>query len=65
MQRRHFMMLVGGMAAAWPLALYAQPLRRTARIGFLGSGSAIGSAKSVEALRTGLRDPPVVLRLFN
>lgn len=56
MQRRHFMMLVGGMAAAWPLVLYAQTLRRTARIGFLGSGSAIGSSKSVEALRTGLRD---------
>jgi putative ABC transport system substrate-binding protein len=56
MHRRHFIALVGGMAAAWPLVLYAQPLGRMARIGFLGSASATGSAKSVEALRTGLRD---------
>jgi putative ABC transport system substrate-binding protein len=56
MQRRHFIALVGGMAAAWPLGLSAQPLGRMARIGFLGSASATGSAKSVEALRTGLRD---------
>ena len=38
------------------LLLYAQPLGRVARIGFLGSASATGSARSVEALRTGLRD---------
>jgi putative tryptophan/tyrosine transport system substrate-binding protein len=56
MQRRHFITLVGGVAAAWPLVLYAQPLGRMARIGFLGSASATGSAKSVEALRAGLRD---------
>jgi putative tryptophan/tyrosine transport system substrate-binding protein len=56
MQRRNFIALVGGMAAAWPLVLGAQPLGRMARIGFLGSASAAGSAKSVEALRTGLRD---------
>ena len=56
MQRRHFITLVGGMAAAWPLILYAQPLGRMARIGFLGSATAAGSAKSVEAFRAGLRD---------
>jgi putative ABC transport system substrate-binding protein len=56
MQRCHFIALVGGVAAAWPLVLYAQPLGRMARIGFLGSASATGSAKPVEALRTGLRD---------
>ena len=56
MQRRHFITLVGGTAAMWPLLLYAQPLGRVARIGFLGSASATGSARSVEALRTGLRD---------
>jgi putative ABC transport system substrate-binding protein len=54
MQRRHFIALIGG--AAWPFVLSAQPLGRMARIGFLGSASATGSAKSVEALRTGLRD---------
>src|SRR5437870_13246573 len=56
MQRRQFITLIGGMAAAWPLVLYAQPPGRMARIGCLGSASATGSAKSVEALRTGLRD---------
>jgi putative tryptophan/tyrosine transport system substrate-binding protein len=56
MQRRHFITLLGGMALACPLGLYAQPLGRMARIGFLGSASAAGSAKSVEALRNGLRD---------
>ena len=56
MKRRHFIKVVGGMAMACPLVLHAQPLARVARIGFLGSASASGSAKSVEALRTGLRD---------
>ena len=56
MKRRHFIKVVGGMAMACPLVLHAQPLARVARIGFLGSASAPGSAKSVEALRTGLRD---------
>src|SRR3954454_138162 len=56
MNRRHFIRVVGGVAVASPLVLHAQPLARPARIGFLGSSSATGSAKSVEALRTGLRD---------
>src|SRR5205814_4705693 len=56
MKRRHFIKLVGGMAMACPFVLHAQPLARVARIGFLGSASASGSAKSLEALRTGLRD---------
>src|SRR5712672_4005470 len=56
MERRHFIALVGGIAGAGPLVLHAQSPGRMARIGFLGSASAIGSAKSVEALRAGLRD---------
>ena len=56
MKRRHFIQVIGGMAMACPFVLHAQPLARVARIGFLGSASAPGSAKSVEALRTGLRD---------
>jgi putative tryptophan/tyrosine transport system substrate-binding protein len=56
MKRRHFIKVVGGMAMACPSVLHAQPLARMARIGFLGSASAPGSAKSVEALRIGLRD---------
>jgi hypothetical protein len=56
MKRRHLIKVVGGMAVPSPLVLHAQPLTRLARIGFLRSASATGSAKSVEALRTGLRD---------
>jgi len=56
MKRRHFIQVIGGMAMACPFVLHAQPLAKLARIGFLGSASAPGSAKSVEALRTGLRD---------
>ena len=49
------MTLLGG-AAAWPLAARAQPPGKMARIGFLGSATAAGSAESVKALRAGLRD---------
>jgi ABC-type uncharacterized transport system substrate-binding protein len=55
MRRREFVTLLSA-AAAWPHASFAQPASRMARIGFLGSASATGSAKSVEALRSGLRD---------
>ena len=53
MKRREFIALVGG-AAAWPLAARAQPTNRIARIGFLGSATAAGSAQSVSTLREGL-----------
>jgi putative ABC transport system substrate-binding protein len=56
MRRRDFIQGIAVSAAMWPLLLYAQPLRRVARIGFLGSASAAGSSRSVEALRTGLHD---------
>src|SRR5437762_11699471 len=59
MKRRELITLLGGAAAPgllWPLAARAQQTGKVARIGFLGSASAVGSAKSVEAFRTGLRD---------
>ena len=59
MKRREFITLLGGAAAPaifWPLAARPQPIGKVARIGFLGSATAVGSAKSVEALRLGLRD---------
>jgi putative ABC transport system substrate-binding protein len=53
-QRRDFITLIGGAAAAWPLAARAQQAGKVHRIGFLGSATAAGSAKAVESLREGL-----------
>jgi ABC transporter substrate binding protein len=56
MRRRDVFTLLGGAAAAWPLAARAQQTGKVHRIGFLGSATAAGSAKAVESLRTGLRE---------
>src|SRR6516225_2972858 len=56
MRRRTFIALLGG-ASAWPLVVRAQPsANRVPRIGFLGSATAVGSTKAIDALRMGLRD---------
>ena len=55
MKRREFMTLLGGAAAAWPLAARAQPSAKTYRIGFLGLFSQTEYRRLVDALRTGLR----------
>jgi putative tryptophan/tyrosine transport system substrate-binding protein len=56
MRRREFIRLLGGAAAAWPLAATAQQPGRVPRIGFLGAVSASSYASQLEGFRLGLRD---------
>jgi ABC-type uncharacterized transport system substrate-binding protein len=56
MRRREFITLLGGAAAAWPLAASAQQGERVRRIAWLGAGRADEPSPYLDSLRAGLRD---------
>jgi putative tryptophan/tyrosine transport system substrate-binding protein len=57
MQRREFITLLGGAAAAWPLTAQAQQLAtRRYRVGIVWANTPLVSASRFAAVRQGLRD---------
>src|SRR5262249_50361661 len=54
-KRREFITLLGGAAAAWPLAARAQQTPEVPRVGFVYSGTKAAAVPRIEAILSGLR----------
>ena len=56
MRRREFITLLGGAAAAWPLAARAQQPAKPALLGYIWIGPKDSEHSTRDGLRQGLRD---------
>ena len=56
MNRRHFITLLGGLAAAWPIAARAEEPRKLRTIGYFGTGSPSSQSKWTAAFVQRLRE---------